>query len=258
MNQDTIQAALSDLPLGGLRYFEQIGSTNDVALEWLNEKDVQDFSLVIANEQTTGRGRSGRIWQTPPDSALALSLLLLPISRETKNISHFTGLGALALTTALEDLYTLKTEIKWPNDVLLNKKKLAGILVEASWLGESPKGIVLGMGVNIRAESVPLPKALNFPATSLEEELDKPVERTRILNGILSALLKWRPLLGTDEMVAAWDERLAFRSEQVSVGRRGRQVIHGKVLGINKDGSLRLDTADSVLFGDVHLRPRRV
>ncbi len=258
MKEDTLQAALNDLPLGGLRYFKQVGSTNDIALEWADEKGVRDFSLVIANEQIAGRGRSGRHWQTPPDSALALSLLLLPNSREQKNISHFTGLGALAIATTLEENYALKTEIKWPNDVLVNEKKIAGILVEASWLGDNPKGIVLGMGLNIQAESVPSPELLSFPAISLEEALGKSAERIEVLHRVLKALFKWRPLLGTDEMVAAWDERLAFRSEQVAVERRDGQVIHGKLLGINKDGSLRLDTAESILFGDVHLRPRRV
>ncbi len=258
MNQEIIQTALNDLSLGGLRYYEQVGSTNDIALEWADEKGVQDFSLVVANEQISGRGRSGRSWQTPPDSALALSLLLLPNEYEQKNISLFTGLGALALATTLEKKHSLKAAIKWPNDVLLNEKKVAGILVEASWLGETPKGIVLGMGVNIRAEAVPAPELLDFPATSLDEELGKPVKRVEVLRDILEALRKWRSLFGTPEMVDAWDARLAFRSEQVSVSRRDGQVIHGKILGINKDGSLRLDTAESVLFGDVHLRPRRV
>jgi BirA family biotin operon repressor/biotin-[acetyl-CoA-carboxylase] ligase len=258
MNTKSIQTALKDLPLGGLRYFKQVGSTNDIALDWADEKNARDFSLVVANEQISGRGRSGRQWQTPPDSALALSLLLLPNEYEQRNISLFTGLGALALSTTFEKKYSLPTEIKWPNDVLINRKKVAGILVEASWLGETPKGIVIGIGMNIRAEAVPAPELLDFPATSLEEELNKPVKRVEVLRNILEALRKWRSLFGTPEMVDAWDARLAFRSEQVSVSRRDGQVIHGKILGINKDGSLRLDTAESVLFGDVHLRPRRV
>ncbi|OQY26387.1 MAG: hypothetical protein B6I38_11410, partial [Anaerolineaceae bacterium 4572_5.1] len=87
MNEKSLQAALQDLPLGGLRYFEKIGSTNDAALFW---KDAEDLSLVVANEQTAGRGRSGRSWQTPPDSALAFSLLLRPKIDEKKNISLFT------------------------------------------------------------------------------------------------------------------------------------------------------------------------
>lgn len=257
MNTKSLQTALQDLPLGGFRYFKQVGSTNDIALKWANEEG-RDFSLVIANEQITGRGRNGRSWQTPPDSALAFSLLLIPNIRETRNISLFTGLGALALVTALEENYALKAEIKWPNDILVNGKKLAGILVETSWLGEEIQGIVLGMGVNIHSSAIPTKANLHFPATSLEDALGKPVDRIEVLHGILTALMKWRPLLGRGEMVAAWDKNLAFRGKQVQVARGDGQVIRGKVLGINQDGSLRLDTHPSIHFGDVHLRPIRL
>ena len=266
MNSKSLQTALIDLPLGGLRYFKQVGSTNNIALNWAGEGG-QDFSLVIANEQIEGRGRNGRSWQTPPDSALALSLLLIPNTHEAKNISLFTGLGALALVTVLKENYALKAKIKWPNDILVRGKKLAGILVETSWLGEEIQGIVLGMGVNIHARSVPQTDHLHFPATSLENALGKPVDRVKVLHGILVALLKWRPLLGSGKLVAAWDENLAFRGKQVEIApvaplraqaRGDGQTIRGKVLGINQDGSLRLDTHPSIHFGDVHLRPIRL
>ena len=257
MNSNTLQTALKNIPLGGFRYYEQVGSTNDIALNWIEEGG-RDFSLVIANEQKSGRGRNGRSWQTPPDSALALSLLLIPNTHETKNISLFTGLGALALVTTLKEQYALNAEIKWPNDILISGKKVAGILVEANWLGDEAQAIVLGMGINILSNAVPQKANLHFPATSLEDALGKPVDRVEVLTGLLSALLEWRPLLGRREMVAAWDQHLAFRGKQVKVSRGDEQVIHGKVLGINQDGSLCLDTHPSIHFGDVHLRPMQV
>ena len=178
MNSKSLQTALQNLPLGGLIYFEHVGSTNDIALKWADEGG-RDFSLVIANEQTAGRGRNGRSWQTPPDSALALSLLLLPNNRETKNISLFTGLGALALVTTLEKNYTLKAEIKWPNDILVHGKKLAGILVETSWIGEEIQGIVLGMGVNIHSSAIPTKANLHFPATPAVPPPNKPIRSSQ-------------------------------------------------------------------------------
>ena len=258
MNSETIQTALKHLPLGGLRYFEQVGSTNDIALAWADEKDVQDYSLVLANEQIAGRGRNGRTWQTPPDSALALSLVLLPNSDEKRNLALFTALGALALTTSLKENYAIDAQIKWPNDVLINGKKAAGILVETNWIGDTPKAIILGMGINISKGAVPPAKETLFPATCLEDALGAPVSRLDVLSGLLEALLGWRPRLGGDEMVNAWDGQLAFRGEQVEIQGRDGQVIHGKLLGINKDGSLRLDTVEAIHFGDVHLRPTRV
>ena len=255
MNAKTLQTALKDIPLGGFRYFKEVGSTNDIALNWIIEGG-WDFSLVIANKQISGRGRNGRSWQTPPDSALALSLLLLPSIYETKNISLFTGLGALALAETLKEDYALKAKIKWPNDILVNGKKLAGILVEASWEGDRAKGIVLGMGINISTGAVPS-NAL-FPATSLEEALGKPVDRVEVLHGILTRLIKWRKVFGHVEMVDAWDKNLAFRGRQVQITGADGHLIQGKVLGINQDGSLRLDTHPSIHFGDVHLRPMRL
>lgn len=258
MNYTSIQTALKHLPLGGLRYFEQVGSTNDLALQWADEKNAQDYSLVLANEQIAGRGRNGRAWQTPPDSALAMSLILLPTLNETKNLALFTALGTLALVTTLHKTYGLDAKIKWPNDVLINDKKVAGILVEANWHGDKPSAVILGMGVNIHHQAVPPAHETLFPATSLEDALGKPVRRLNILEDLLHELIIWRPKVGTDEMVSAWDEHLAHKGQQVEIQGRDGHVIQGKLLGINHDGSLRLNTADSIHFGDVHLRPRRV
>ncbi|MBT3322331.1 MAG: biotin--[acetyl-CoA-carboxylase] ligase [Anaerolineae bacterium] len=256
MNKDRLQTALQDIPLGGLRFYEQIGSTNDIALSWGNEGG-QDFSIVIANEQLAGRGRNGRIWQTPPDSALAFSLLLLPNSHEEKNISLFTGLGALALVETLRKYYALDAKIKWPNDVLINGKKLAGILVETNWHGDKIKNIIVGMGVNIYKNSVP--EDLLFPATSLEENINNKADRVLLLHQILESFLKWRSSLRKEELHKAWEKNLAFRGQQVQIHARDGQIIQeGKILGINQDGSLRLDTHPSIHFGDVHLRPIQV
>ncbi len=253
MNKKTLQTALQNLPMGGLRYYEQVGSTNDIALSW-GEEGGQDFSIVIANEQLAGRGRNGRIWQTPPDSALAFSLLLIPNIREEKNISLFTGLGALALVDTLHQHYALDAKIKWPNDVLVNGKKLAGILVEANWQGNKIKNIVLGMGVNVYANSVP--NDVLFPATSLEK---CKANRSLLLRQILEAFHKWRPSLGSGDLHNAWEKNLAFRGQQVQIhARDGHLIQEGKILGINQDGSLRLDTHPKIHFGDVHLRPMQV
>ena len=252
MNKNSLQTTLQKLPLGGLRYHEQIGSTNDDALSWGDEGG-QDFSLVIANAQSAGRGRKGRVWQTPPDSALAFSLLLLPSKREAKSISLFTALGALALVDALSAHYALTAKIKWPNDVLLDGKKIAGILVEANWHGDEIKSIVLGMGVNVHASAVP--KDVLFPATSLEDILGKKIDRETLLRQILDAFTQRRPSLERGNLTSAWEEKLAFRGEQVQIHAPDANPIYGKILGINEDGSLRLDTHSAIHFGDVSLRP---
>ncbi|PJH75650.1 MAG: hypothetical protein CO064_05540, partial [Anaerolineae bacterium CG_4_9_14_0_8_um_filter_58_9] len=113
MNERELRRTLSDLPLGGVRYYEQTGSTNDVALAWASA-GAPDLALVIADEQTAGRGRLGRKWVTPPGAALAFSLVLRPRPVERDVIPLYSALGALAVVSALEEKYGSKPEIKWP------------------------------------------------------------------------------------------------------------------------------------------------
>ena len=257
MNRTEFENKLSFLPLGAFRYFDTIGSTNDEALVWASQ-DAPDLSLVIADEQTSGRGRMDRKWFTPPGSALALSLILRPTIIERTHPSRITGLLALSLAEALLQL-GLAPQIKWPNDVLLNGQKVAGILVESSWLGESLDAMILGMGVNVLKAAVPPADQLLFPATSIETELGHPIERSGLLREILTRVLDWRPKLGTEAFLKAWDGHLAFRGQQVRVEGGSEGPIRGEVLGLEADGSLRLQDEHgksvTVHFGEVHLRP---
>lgn len=256
--QKKLKSLLSSLPLAELRWFDSIGSTNDEALAWAAE-GARDFSLVVADEQTTGRGRAGRKWVTPKGTALAFSLILRPVTSEADFPSLFTGLGALSLVGAL-NLRGLKPQVKWPNDVLLNGKKAAGILAESVWRGDTLDTVVIGMGVNALAGSNPPDEELLFPATNVEAELGSPPERAEFLRDILSALAAWRPKMSTGQLVKAWEENLAFRGEQVHVFQEGEESLIGRIIGLEKDGSLRLlaaqrDKIVTVQFGEIHLRP---
>ena len=105
MNRTKIESALATLPLGVIRYFETIGSTNDEALAWASQ-GAPDLSLVVADEQTSGRGRMDRKWFTPPHTALAMSLILRPTDVERAHLPRTTGLLALSLTESLLDTGT--------------------------------------------------------------------------------------------------------------------------------------------------------
>ena len=251
------QSKLSSLSLGSFRYYDTLGSTNDEALAWAS-KGAPDLSLIVADEQTSGRGRMNRKWFTPPHSALAMSLILRPMPTERAHPSRMTGLLALSLTESLLEL-GLNPQIKWPNDVLLADRKVAGILVESSWTGEKLDALVLGMGVNVLKASVPPANQLLFPATSIETELGYPIERAELLNSILSSVLEWRPNLWTEAFLNAWEEKLAFRGQQVQVEERSGKTLIGELLGLETDGSLRLrdehGKSVTVHSGEVHLRP---
>jgi BirA family biotin operon repressor/biotin-[acetyl-CoA-carboxylase] ligase len=260
MEERNLRSTLSKLPLGGLRYFEQITSTNDIALAWAAE-GAPDLALVYAGEQTAGRGRGGGRWFTPPGSALAFSLILYPTPGEQQNLACFSALGALAVCDALER-HGLQPEIKWPNDVLLNRRKVCGILVESTWLGEKMESMVLGLGLNIKPAAVPPPEQLNFPATCLEAELPRSgcrVQRAALLRQILKSLLDWRDRMAGDIFMQAWDRRLAFRGEMVEILVDGPASRMGQLDGLERNGSLRLISPQGRTFtvpmGEVHLRP---
>jgi len=257
MDENAFRKLLADLPFKTLRCFDQIGSTNDEALAWAT-KGAPDLSLVYAEEQTSGRGRMGRGWFTPPGAALALSLILRPQARERESIGLFSGLGALSLVTTLKK-YGISAQIKWPNDVLINRCKTAGILVETVWMGTEAESVVLGIGINVAPESMPPPEILNFPATCILSEALIPIERFDLLHTLLMELIAWRPKLASDEFLSTWDESLAFRGEMVRVSVGEAESIVGRVAGLEADGSLRvsLDQEETkiVRFGEVHLRP---
>ena len=257
MHPNELKKTLSKLPLGDLRYFDSIGSTNTEALAW-GTSDAKDLSLVIADEQTAGRGRLGRKWFTPKGAALAFSLILRPTAEEKTFFTRMVGLAALAIVDTLQTR-GLIAQIKWPNDILLDGRKVAGILVESVWSGEEVDCLVIGIGINILKSAVPSAELLQFPATSLESSLGADVQREVILHDILAGMIALRPQIGTDSFIKSWDKVLAFRGEQVQVEEGTGNLISGKLLGLESDGSLKLSDEQgnsiTVRFGDVRLRP---
>jgi len=263
MNENSLKKALTKINLGALRYFDSIGSTNDEALAWAAD-DAKDLSIVIADEQTQGRGRLNRKWFTPKGSGLAFSLILRTTLRP--HLSRTVGLAALSIADALLK-HGLSAQIKWPNDILLNERKLAGILVESVWSGEDMDTAVIGMGINVMKEAVPPFHLLQFPAISLGEVLGKPPDRERFLHDILAAFITRLPQIGSDELIKEWEEKLAFRGQRVQIINELEQktkqstmnTVTGKLLGLEPDGSLRLRSEHgnlvTVHFGDVSLRP---
>lgn len=257
MDEHLLRERLADLPIPAVRYFASIGSTNDEALAWA-ENGSPDGALVVADEQTRGRGRMERRWITRPGAALAFSLVLRPSREESRMAGLFSPLGAMAVSEALLTM-GLPAEIKWPNDVLVGGGKVCGILAESVWQDQHIQAVVLGIGVNVAHDSLPPAEQLTFPATSLEDELGWGLDRIDLLAGILQGLVKWRSCLGHPQFFQVWEQRLAFRGEPVCVERAGGGELRGRLEGVSEDGSLRLRLADGreerVLAGEVSLRP---
>jgi BirA family biotin operon repressor/biotin-[acetyl-CoA-carboxylase] ligase len=273
MDQPSLETALADLPLPAIRFFSKLDSTNDEAWRWI-DSGAPHAALVIADEQTAGRGRSHRHWVTVAGSALAFSLVLLSPPLGPQHIQRLTGLGALAVCQALQKLYSIKAEIKWPNDILLGQRKVGGILAETRWQGDELKAAVIGIGINIAPQSVspqnlPVEK-LNFPVTCVEAEVDHPVNRLECLHEILETVFQWIEQLSSHEFLAAWEDKLAYRDQWVELSMvnptsstqaqfEADPVSMGKLVGLDSNGSLKLLTqAGSVItvqIGELQLKP---
>ena len=265
-DQEELQQALAGLPLGGVRYFERTSSTMDEAAVWL-EGGAPDLALVVADEQTAGRGRLGRRWFTAPKASLAFSLILRQV--DPRQPSLLTGLGALAVCEALETLYHLQPQIKWPNDVLLNHQKVCGILTESHWQGEQLSGVVMGIGINVAPSSVPPMNAALIPATCVQDHLRvqsgalPQVDRFQLLAVILERLLVWRSRLQAKSFIQSWEARLAYRYQTVQIfkalDKEESLLTEGRLEGLNADGNLILRLANgetqTINFGEIRLRP---
>lgn len=259
MQKGDLVRALSGLPIPDIRFFETIGSTNDEGMAWA-EAGAADGSLVVAEQQTKGRGRLGRSWVTNPDAALAFTLILRPTQAEMEHIGLFSPLAGLAVCLVLQGM-GLPAEIKWPNDVLLARQKTCGILAESTWHGGQLQGVVVGVGINVAPSSIPPAEQLQFPATCVEDALGQPVDRAALLRDILAEFFAWREKLAAPEFFQAWEERLAFKGEVVELKNTENETVTGVLTGVDEQGNLRIHLTGGgvklVSAGDVGLRPKK-
>jgi BirA family biotin operon repressor/biotin-[acetyl-CoA-carboxylase] ligase len=233
-----------------VRYFSQIGSTNDIALEWMNSGAVTG-SIVVADEQVKGKGRLDRKWYTPPGTALIVSVILHP---QVENLPQMTMLGALAIYDMVEGLGIESIGIKWPNDVMLNGLKVSGILPEAVWANGKLAGVVLGMGINVRIDFSNT--ELVNKAISIEPVLGRPVERLDLLVDLLARIDYWSERLGNDELFDTWKNRLITLGHDIHVKTADKEVI-GLAQNVDRDGALIICCTDGqserVIAGDIAL-----
>ncbi|MGD8813883.1 MAG: biotin--[acetyl-CoA-carboxylase] ligase [Anaerolineales bacterium] len=247
------------LPVEGLgqplHYFETLGSTNDLAKE-LAASGASHGTLVVADEQTAGRGRGDRKWLTSKGGGLALSLVLRPEEAEIATASGVGCMTALAICDALQE-EGIKAQIKWPNDVLIAERKVAGVLVEAAWHGMELAWTVVGVGINVRSESTPPIEQIEYPATSVDAEVGHKVDRVLFLRTLLKYFAERWIHLGSDVIARTIDERLAFRGQEIELVGAGK-ALRGRLQGVRPNGQLRLLTAKGemdIAAGETRLRP---
>jgi len=253
---DAVTAARQSGRLGSLgsviSYYSTVGSTNDIAAALVARQDAEG-AVVIADAQTSGRGRRGRAWFSPPLSGLYVSVVLTPgrAQHDPERATLLLTLAAgVALAESVEAVTGLPPAIKWPNDLLIGRRKLAGILAEAvATQGESPTigSVILGYGINVGPMAYP--PALVDRATSLESELGRQVERAALLTETLAALAaRYNDLLtgDFDAILDAWRQR-APGSHGARVTWESASGPHsGTTAGIDDRGALLVRTGDRV------------
>ncbi len=244
-----------------LLHYDRVASTMPLAHE-LAAAGAGDGTTLIAEEQTAGRGRRGRSWAAPHGSAILCSIVFRP-PLPPDDLFPLTAAVGLGLCDGVARATGLCPAIKWPNDLLLDGRKLAGLLCVTRLAGAALDHAVVGFGlnVNLRPDQLPPPAPGALGATSLAIALGRPVPRPALLAAVLEGIdaaydRLWRG--GGGEIHAAWRARLAGLGETVRVETEAG-AVEGRFADVERDGALRLLTArgpERILVGDIILGPR--
>ena len=245
-----------------IQHYESLATTMDRA-ELLARHGAPERTLVIANEQTAGRGRSGRTWQGEPGAALQLTAILRP-RIPPRHLPVLPLLVGVAVATAIEAASGAEARLKWPNDVWLGddpeRQKVAGILMTSRLSAAGIEFVLVGIGVNVSTTLLHLPPG----ATSLREATGWTGHPGELLDALLPALDRvYDDFVQTEgrPSLAEWRRRAALLGELVSIEEHGARLT-GMLAGISDDGALLLETAEDelhrVISGDVVRGPRRV
>ena len=233
---------------GRVRWYEEVGSTNDLALSWADAGGEEGLAA-IADAQTNGRGRLGRRWSSPPGAGIYVSVLLRPARAVLPPLTLTAG---VVVAEAIQAACGLVVSLKWPNDVCVEAGtrgwlKIAGILAEAGTSSTGGNYAIVGMGINVRTAIYPPEVAVR--ATSLEAELGRPVDRSMLVVECLSAFSqRYEQLKGYGEarILDEWRRRASATLARAVEFDADGAVRRGVAQGIDEGGALLVKTADGV------------
>lgn len=234
-------------------YCDEVDSTNSVLL---TSKDFsQNGTVLLAEFQSKGRGRKEREWVSNSGQNLTFSILLKEdLNENTINLINFGA--SLAVAQAIENLFQLDVELKWPNDVLVGKKKIAGILLESTSKGNKINKVVIGIGVNVNQPN--FPGKFEIQPTSIRREFKLPVSREKLLSELLNIYESILELVVNDpnKILNDWRERCKMIGEKIKIVE-GEKIRTGVFEDIDQNGYLILkvgDKREKIHHGDVSLR----
>ena len=233
-------------------YCDEIESTNTELLAG-KQQFKKNGTVFLAEKQIAGKGRKGRTWLSAKGLNLTFSILLTKETISELNVNHLNLISSLAVSMAIENLYQLRTELKWPNDVLIDKKKVAGILIETSIKGKNVERVVIGIGINLN--QIAFHGEFNLPPTSLKLELKDDINRENILAEILNNFeeLLFDLELKPKAILNEWRNKCQMIGDKITITENDK-IKTGIFHDIDDDGFLLLKKADSIEkihFGDV-------
>lgn len=250
VNAANVQHYLSTEKYGrNITYLESCASTQIIAHEAAQE-DVEGGTVILAEEQTAGKGRMARPWDSKAGKGIWMSVIARP-RLAPQQAPQMTLVAAVAVTRAIEEVTGLMPQIKWPNDLLLNGKKITGILTELQTEPDMIKAIILGIGINVNQNQADFPLELEEIASSLKIEKGEAIDRTYLIAKILGYLEEYTKLYETHGFSPI---KLLWESYSNTAGKRIRAVmlnetIEGIARGISEDGMLELQLADGTIRG---------
>ncbi|MDQ3914317.1 MAG: biotin--[acetyl-CoA-carboxylase] ligase [Actinomycetota bacterium] len=244
---ESISAALTGSFGRDLRVRGAIGSTNDEALEWA-AAGAPEGAAVTADQQTQGRGRWSRGWHSPPGRSISLSLVLRPDPRVAALLTTLLG---VAVAEALEEAAGVTCGIKWPNDVVVEGRKVAGILVESRSSGAGAEAVVAGVGVNVSWSPDEMPPEIRAGATSLAAAGAGPLPRgplvARILASVEDRYRRAQTPDGRAEIVAVAAARSTVVGHAVLLRRSDGTLVEATATGLREDGALQVEAEGETL-----------
>jgi len=258
LNLAKIKEELKTACLGNeIHCFVEVGSTNEVA-KALAAKGAKEGTVVIAETQTSGKGRLGRKWFSPK-GGIWLSLILRP-KIKPKDALKLTLTAAVAVARAIKENLNVNVSIKWPNDVLVENKKVCGILTEGMSEGDEMKFVIVGVGINANFDLAVLPRELWENTTTLREVLGRNVDREAIIRSFLEYFeICYNKMLAGNfkHILSEWKNFASFLGKRIVVSNT-KEKMEGIAQNIDEDGSLivRLEKGDlvKVFSGDVSIR----
>lgn len=245
LSESLIGAALGGRFGNYVRFFEEIGSTNTEASDWAT-CGAPEGSLVVADHQTGGRGRWGRAWFSAPGKLLQFSLILRPNLDPDKHGLLTAGLG-VATARAIRDLTGLDVQVKWPNDVVSDGRKIAGMLVESTMMRSKIDAAICGIGINVHLSSADIPEDLKDRASSIAIELERAgtgtaPPRAQLLGRIVSEVeSRYESITGDPRLLLAEATELScVLGHDILVRSADGSTIEGRAQNFDPDGALRV------------------